>query len=541
MRDTGVTGSRGDGDGVGVAGGGGIVGTYGGGGGGRGASLLGGAGQKLFTGGGGRDTAAACEPAISSEDEDEDGGGGGGGGEGNDGSIRGGGGATSDVTRSFLGRSLRRLSHTSSRSDIRPQLQLAIILQVLQQAVGINVVMYYSASIFHAAGVTGAAAAVHLALAVAAISALGSAVGVVAMDAVGRRPLMLSSLAGCAVALVVLAGCFADVDFGPSSPVSEVARGACAAATTCGDCLAASSCGFCASGGVGQPGRCMMGSAVGPDSALDRLAAAAVAAGGKAGTAAGGKASEARWSFIHHYHARSSLTESSPQLPKLMSTQPGVTTQTPQLTSGALVQPGNLTAVAAAVEARSTSATTNSTISTPHLSPLPTDSALPSPPPRTRHRSHQSIVTCDGNWQYHACPSRLGLVTLGAQMLYVASFQAGVSPVPWVVAAEVFPVSVRGAAGGIAATAHWSANLVMSTLFPVVFKQLGGSAAFGTLFFFAVVAWLYTWIVLPETRGLSPAEVGAVMRDSGGGRASWAVPRGRVDGGGRRCEAVGVR
>jgi hypothetical protein len=54
-----------------------------------------------------------------------------------------------------------------------------------------------------------------------------------AIDWTGRRSLLLASIAGCIVSLIVLGACFLDIDLGPSSPVSEVASGTCAAAATC--------------------------------------------------------------------------------------------------------------------------------------------------------------------------------------------------------------------------------------------------------------------------------------------------------------------
>ena len=576
MRLTGMSDDGGVGVGlVGGGGGGRVGGMYGGigrGGGGVGSSLLGGgANRRLFDGGGsvvargggggevGRVLAVGGGGDDDDDDDDDDEGDNGGGGGGK--------------APSFFGRSLRALSRAWSRSDIRPQLRLAMILQVLQQAVGINVVSYYSVTIIQAAGIADHAAAVHLALAVAAMSALGSIVGVAAMDGSGRRPLLLASLAGCAVALIILGGCFTDIEYGPSSPVSEVAQGTCAAATTCRDCLAVS-CGFCAAGEAGQPGRCLVGSNAGPEGAVEVLAAAAAAAAAKK--------HKKHKSFIHHHHAKSppppispppseliipaadvpatataavaaavaaatapaGYPTARPQSLSLLSTAPPVSTTattTATATTQALQPPIsallgqdlpqvnlNFSPPAVAVAAGDGGGALDGVIGTaaPPLAtatstsppPVPATSAPPfPPPPRTRHRSHQNIITCDGNWQFHSCPSRFGLAALAAQMMYVLCFQAGVSPVPWVVAAEIFPADVRGAAAGLAATANWSANLLVSAVFPAVFKHLGGSVVFGALFCFATMAWLYAWIVLPETRGLSPAEVGAAMRGGGGG------------------------
>ena len=149
-------------------------------------------------------------------DSDDNSGGSGGGGSG-----AGEGGAP---PTSFFDRSLRSLSRAWHRSDIRPQLRLVIMLQVLQQAVGINVVMHYGATIIQAAGIADHTAAAHLALALAAVSALGSILGMVAMDGGGggRRSLLLTSLAGCAVARTTIGvPSVSGVDRAAATPTAE--------------------------------------------------------------------------------------------------------------------------------------------------------------------------------------------------------------------------------------------------------------------------------------------------------------------------------
>ena len=382
-------------------------------------------------------------------------------------------------TVAFFRRSTRSLARVCAREDLRPQLRLAVILQVLQQAVGINAVMYYGATIIQAAGVSGAAAAVHLALAVAATSALGSVLGLLAVDACGRRRLLLASLLGCVVALAALAFCFLDVERGPSSPVSEIATGTCAAAATCRECLAAS-CGFCAAGGGEEPGRCLVGTAAGPN---------------------GARGTEKNARRPSRHDARTEDTIAGPPPPPTPPT----------------LDEFDLEADEASFEAFLATAGDEGGASpaTPHEA---SPSGPPPLAPRAKRRAHQNIVTCDGHWQFHSCPSRLGLLALAAQMLYVTSFQAGMSPVPWVVAAEIFPTGARGAAGGVAASANWAANLVVSTTFPGVFAAFGGSGAFAILLVFALGASAYVFAAMPETRGTSPAEVAARMRTGRGTR-----------------------
>lgn len=481
--------------------------------------LLGGTSRRLFEGGDGGGDSSRQTRVDGEEDDEEDALGGG------------------DGVSAFLRRSFSALSRAMSHRDIRPQLRMAVILHVLQQAVGMKMVMKFGPAIVQAAGVAGSYHTYHLALAVACVSAIGSLLGVAMIDWKGRRFLMLASLAGCIVALVVLGGGFADVESGPSSPVSEMAQGSCAAAMTCRDCLAGG-CGFCTAGGPGAPGRCMAGSAIGPEGGIRVLAAAAAEAKKKE--------RHRHRSFIHHHHER---------FPPPPTFEPGTSalsppTPAPPLGEQAMPAPpsphlealAEVPGLGQGMESFNGTGTGVEQVEDdvagaigllPPLPALPPTPFPPSPPPpRARHRSHQNIVTCDGNWQYHACPSRLGLGLLAAQMLYVLCFQAGASSVPWVVAAEIFPMDVRGSALALAAAVNWAANFTVALVFPAVFKEAGGAVAFGALLLFALVGWVYTCVVMPETRSMSPAEVGAVMQaGSGGGGGESERGGGRVGGG----------
>lgn len=78
-------------------------------------------------------------------------------------------------------------------SAVQKQLALGVGLQVYQQAAGINTVMYYSTTILQMAGISDSGA-VLAALPLAAVNFVGSVVGLLLIDRVGRRVLFLSEL-----------------------------------------------------------------------------------------------------------------------------------------------------------------------------------------------------------------------------------------------------------------------------------------------------------------------------------------------------------
>ena len=262
-------------------------------------------------------------------------------------------------------------------------------------------------------GGLGAAAAVHLALAVAATSALGSVLGLLAAWRVRTTPSAPRVAPGMRRRVGGARVLFSGRRPGTSSPVSEIATGTCAAAATCRECLAAS-CRVLRRG-RGRGTRAVPGG----HSRGDR-------------TARGGRRNARRPSRrnARTRHPEDTIAAPPPPPPPTRSTSS--TSRRTRRRSRTLATTGDEGGAPPA---------------TPHEA-----RRAPQTAPRAKHRAHQNIVTCDGNWQFHSCPSRLGLLALAAQMLYVTSFQAGMSPVPWVVAAEIFPTGARGAAGRVVAT-----------------------------------------------------------------------------------------
>ncbi|XP_037079946.1 proton myo-inositol cotransporter-like [Pollicipes pollicipes] len=94
------------------------------------------------------------------------------------------------------------------RPTVRRALLLGCGLQLFQQLTGINTVMYYSASIIQLAGVRDVSLAIWLAAITAAVNFVGTLVGLVLVERLGRRPLTLASLLGAALSLLLLAGGF---------------------------------------------------------------------------------------------------------------------------------------------------------------------------------------------------------------------------------------------------------------------------------------------------------------------------------------------
>lgn len=150
--------------------------------------------------------------------------------------------------------------------EVRSELALGLGLQALQQLSGINTVLYYLPAILELGGFRNKRTVLLVSLLPAAINALGTVVGAVAIDRYGRRPLMLWSLSAVVVALALLGGAFflaehtspgvtPAVDFGGGLRLNSTCD--LSGVSSCSECLM-DGCGFCAvADDTGEPGTCM--------------------------------------------------------------------------------------------------------------------------------------------------------------------------------------------------------------------------------------------------------------------------------------------
>lgn len=101
------------------------------------------------------------------------------------------------------------------------------------------------------------------------------------------------------------------------------------------------------------------------------------------------------------------------------------------------------------------------------------------------------------------------LVSVVSIMVYSASFMFSWGPICWVLIAEIFPNTIRGAAVAVAVAFQWIFNFIVSSTFvPMYNMQLGEMGdKFGHMFAYAlygvicVVAAVFVWKLVPETKG----------------------------------------
>jgi SP family arabinose:H+ symporter-like MFS transporter len=90
---------------------------------------------------------------------------------------------------------------------------------------------------------------------------------------------------------------------------------------------------------------------------------------------------------------------------------------------------------------------------------------------------------------------------------YVGCFSASLGPVVWVVMSEIFPTRIRGRAMAIATVALWISCAVVAQVFPIMLESLDAVTTFGIFAVMCVINLLFTWKVIPETKGKSLEEI----------------------------------
>ena len=102
----------------------------------------------------------------------------------------------------------------------------------------------------------------------------------------------------------------------------------------------------------------------------------------------------------------------------------------------------------------------------------------------------------------------LATVTAISIMVYSASFMFSWGPICWVLIAEIFPNTIRGAAVAIAVAFQWIFNFIVSSTFVPMFNMhltegddFGHWFTYGLYGIICVIAAVFVWKLVPETKG----------------------------------------
>ena len=94
-------------------------------------------------------------------------------------------------------------------------------------------------------------------------------------------------------------------------------------------------------------------------------------------------------------------------------------------------------------------------------------------------------------------------IILACMVAFVAFVQMFIGTCVWLLLSEIFPLSVRGFAMGIAVFVLWCTNALISFLFPVLNSALGSTGTFGLFVLVNLASLAFVYRSVPETKGIT--------------------------------------
>ena len=108
--------------------------------------------------------------------------------------------------------------------------------------------------------------------------------------------------------------------------------------------------------------------------------------------------------------------------------------------------------------------------------------------------------------------SSLGLLAVISLMLYVGSFAIGLGPVFWLMISEIYPLRIRGRAMSTATIVNWGTNLLVAITFLSLIQLIGTPGTFWLYSIIGIIAWVFVYFLVPETKGKSLEEIEMQLR-----------------------------
>jgi major inositol transporter-like SP family MFS transporter len=96
---------------------------------------------------------------------------------------------------------------------------------------------------------------------------------------------------------------------------------------------------------------------------------------------------------------------------------------------------------------------------------------------------------------------------LAAMLIVVAFVQTFIGTLVWLLLSEIFPMTIRGFAMGIAVFVLWTVNAAISFAFPPLVAALGATLTFGLFALINTGSIIFVFKFAPETRGRSLEEL----------------------------------
>jgi sugar porter (SP) family MFS transporter len=101
---------------------------------------------------------------------------------------------------------------------------------------------------------------------------------------------------------------------------------------------------------------------------------------------------------------------------------------------------------------------------------------------------------------FRAGAAHYGVLLLLVLIVYIACYSMSISPLFWLMSAEVFPTRLRAIGASWSSVANWSANLVVTVTYLTMIADIGKSWTFWTYAIVGLLAIVFVRFFVPETK-----------------------------------------
>lgn len=107
--------------------------------------------------------------------------------------------------------------------------------------------------------------------------------------------------------------------------------------------------------------------------------------------------------------------------------------------------------------------------------------------------------------------SNIGWIPLTSMVVFIITFSLGFGPIPWMMMGELFSSECKGIASGLAVMTNWILVFVVTKFFPTMIDNFGKDITFWIFAVFMLLAVIFVYFVIPETKGKSSAQIQAEL------------------------------
>lgn len=113
---------------------------------------------------------------------------------------------------------------------------------------------------------------------------------------------------------------------------------------------------------------------------------------------------------------------------------------------------------------------------------------------------------------YFPAFTTLRWVAVVSMIIYIASFAMSLGPIMWLIISEIFPLNIRGIGASLAISASWGFNMLVSITFLTLVEFIGTSHTFWLYALLCVLAWIFVYFIVPETKNCSLEQIESNLR-----------------------------